>query len=382
MLDQPTLLVVLALLQGLLAVVALSLRAGLGDKARGLGTWAVSLACVSVPAALLAAGFSHSSAAILLQNAFWVPAMVLTPIAVRRFLGFPGNGRAFAAAGLVTYALAAGTTVLAGWADQRLVVLASFHVACLVIGLHALMRAHPRLAGLGPLLMAVGLAMLALVQSWRAATVLVEGADAVRFLVGGLVVPVLLVSSMLALTSITVAFLLLATERVRRDLHSLASRDPLSGLLNRRGFHELADPLLALSARRDAPVALAVIDLDDFRRLNEEGGHALGDHAIARVGSRLLAESRAEDVVARFGGEEFVVLMPLTDAEGAQRFAERLRLAVAAELAGLASVPSGLTASIGLVAARGPVEFPALYRRADDALYQAKAQGKNRVFVA
>lgn len=382
MLDQPTLLVVLALLQGLLALVALSLRFGLRDKARGLGAWAASLVCVALPAALLAAGFSQTQAAILVQNALWVPAMVLTPIAVRRFLGFPGGERALAAAGLATYAVTAAATVLEGWADLRLALLASFHAACLLIGLHALLRAHPRLAGLGPLLMAVGLAMLALVQSWRAATVLLEGADAARFLVGGLIVPILLVSSMLALTCITVAFLLLATERVRRDLHSLASRDPLSGLLNRRGFHELADPLLALSGRRDAPVALAVIDLDDFRRLNDHGGHALGDHAIVRVASRLLAESRAEDVVARFGGEEFVVLMPLTDAEGASRFAERLRLAIAAELAGLSSAPGGLTASIGLVAARGPAEFPALYRRADEALYRAKAEGKNRVVVA
>jgi diguanylate cyclase (GGDEF)-like protein len=379
MLDQPTLLFVLALLQGLLAVVALSLRLGLGDKARGLGTWTASLVCVAAPAALLAAGFSQSTEAILVQNALWVPSMVLTAIAIRRFFGFPGRERAFAAIALCTYALAAMATVLAGWAEFRLVVLASLHVACLVVGLHALLRAHPRLAGLGPLLMAVGLAMLALVQSWRAATVLFEGADAVRFLVGGLVVPVLLVSTMLALTCITVAFILLSTERVRRDLHSMASRDPLSGLLNRRGFHELADPLLALSARRDAPVALAVIDLDDFRRLNDEGGHTLGDHAIARVGARLLAESRAEDVVARFGGEEFVVLMPLTDADGARRFAERLRLAIAAELAGLASAPSGLTTSIGLVVARGPAEFPALYRRADEALYRAKASGKNCV---
>lgn len=382
MLDQPTLLFVLALLQGLLAVVALSLRFGLGEKARGLGSWAASLVCVSTAAALLASGFAQSPSAILLQNALWVPSMVLTPIAVRRFLGYPGEERRFAAMALATYAVAAGATVLAGWAELRIVLLASLHVVCLVAGLHALLRAHPRLAGLGPLLMAVGLAMLALVQSWRAATVLLEGADAARFLVGGFIVPVLLVSTMLALTCITVAFLLLATDRVRRDLHNLASRDPLSGLLNRRGFHELADPLLALSARRDAPVALAVIDLDDFRRLNEQGGHALGDHAIARVGARLLAESRAEDVVARFGGEEFVVLMPLTDGEGAGRFAERLRLAVAAELAGLASMPSGLTASIGLVAARGPVEFNAMYRRADEALYRAKAEGKNRVVIA
>ena len=382
MLDQPTLLFVLALLQGLLAVVALSLRFGLGEKARGLGVWAASLACVAVPAGLLAAGFAQSPSAILVQNAFWVPAMVLTPIAVRRFLGFPGGERAFAAAGLLIYALAAAATVLAGWAELRLMALASFHVACLVAGLQALLRAHPRLLGLGALLMAVGLVMLALVQSWRVATVLFEGADAVRFLVGGLIVPVLLVSTMLALTCITVAFLLLATERVRRDLHSLASRDPLSGLLNRRGFHERADPLLALTGRRDAPIALAVVDLDDFRRLNEHGGHALGDHAIARVGARLLAESRAEDVVARFGGEEFVVLMPLTDADGARRCAERLRLAVATELPGLDSAPTGMTASIGLVTARGPADFQAMYRRADEALYKAKAEGKNRVVTA
>jgi diguanylate cyclase (GGDEF)-like protein len=382
MLDQPTLLVVLALLQGLLAVVALSLRVGLGDSARGLGTWAASLACVAVAAVLLASGFAQTQAAILLQNAFWVPSMVLTAIAVRRFLGFPGRERVFAAIALSTYGLAAGATVIAGWAELRLVLLASLHVACLVAGLHALLRAHPRMAGLGPLLMGVGLAMLALVQSWRAATVLLEGADAARFLVGGLVVPVLLVSTMLALTCITVAFLLLATDRVRRDLHALASRDPLSGLLNRRGFHERADALLALVARRDAPVAVAVIDLDDFRRLNDLGGHALGDRAIALVGSTLAAASRAEDAVARFGGEEFVVLMPMTDPEGALRTVDRLRSAIASALA--TSAPDGVvvTASAGLAVARGATTFDALYRRADEALYRAKAAGKDRAVLA
>lgn len=382
MLDQRTLLFVLALLPGLMAIVALSLRVGLGEKARGLGLWALALSFTAAPAALLVGGQGQGTVGVLVQNAFWVPSMVLSAVAARRFFGLFEPNRIAAAVGLAVYAVVALATVREEWATLRIIVLAALHVVCMAVAVHALRSAHPRLAGLGPLLMGLGFVLIALVQSWRGATALLDGADAARFLVGGLVMGVLLVSAMVAQVCITVAYLLLSTERVRGELEALASRDTLSGVLNRRGFHELATPLLALARRRAEPVALAVIDLDDFKAVNDLGGHALGDAVIARLGRVLATECRAEDLVARFGGEEFVVLMPMTDAEGAHRLMERLRLAIASQRLGEAPTVVGVTASIGLAVAGGAAEFEALYRRADDALYRAKAGGKDQVVQA
>lgn len=382
MLDQRTLLFVLALLPGLMAIVALSVRMGLGEKARGLGLWGLALAFTAVPAALLVAGRGEGTVGLLVQNAFWVPSMVLSALAARRFFGRVEPRRIAVAIGLAAYAMVAIATVREDWATLRIVVLASLHVACMVVALHALLTAHPRIAGLGPLLLAIGVVLIAVVQSWRGATALLEGAEAARFLSGGLVMTVLLVSAMLAQVCITVAYLLLSTERVRVELESLASRDALSGLLNRRGFHELAMPLMALARRRGEPVALAVIDLDDFKVVNDRGGHAFGDAVIARLGMLLAAECRSEDLVARFGGEEFVVLMPMTDREGAHRVVERWRRAIA-ELRWEGPAPAvRITASIGWAVAPGAVDFQTLYRRADEALYRAKADGKDRAVMA
>jgi diguanylate cyclase (GGDEF)-like protein len=115
------------------------------------------------------------------------------------------------------------------------------------------------------------------------------------------------------------------------SLQNEARTDALTGLLNRRGFDERATLELARARREDACIALVVFDLDYFKRVNDEWGHEVGDRVLIRTAEVLLATAREIDVVARFGGEEFVVLLPGTDSEQARDFAERVRAALSIE---------------------------------------------------
>lgn len=165
---------------------------------------------------------------------------------------------------------------------------------------------------------------------------------------------------------------------VQRTL-SVPARDPLTGLLDRRGFMEEAGRRLQLADRRGESLALLYIDLDRFKQINDGFGHAVGDavlHAFARVA---LVGVRDDDVVARIGGEEFVILLDDTPLEGAKRVAERIQT----EFRGMAvdGLPDdfGVTLSVGIAASVRGDELEAFMARADAALYEAKAAGRDRV---
>src|SRR5262249_797283 len=114
-------------------------------------------------------------------------------------------------------------------------------------------------------------------------------------------------------------------EEYQRHLMEAALRDPLTGLFNRRQFDERLSAELSAARRHGNTLSLLMIDVDHFKVINDTHGHLAGDAALKMVAQSLLEASRREDVVARFGGEEFVVLARGTDLGGAQRFAERLR---------------------------------------------------------
>jgi diguanylate cyclase (GGDEF)-like protein/putative nucleotidyltransferase with HDIG domain len=164
-------------------------------------------------------------------------------------------------------------------------------------------------------------------------------------------------------------------------LTDAARRDPLTDLLNRRGFEEVFDIELERSRRTSAPLSLVVGDLDRFKRINDEFGHAQGDEALRRVGRASRVAKRSFDSAARVGGEEFALLAPDCDEHGAYMLAERVRADV--ERAFVTGGPGPLTISFGIAT------FPlhgqsaeALLRAADQALYAAKRLGRNRSVIS
>ncbi len=185
-----------------------------------------------------------------------------------------------------------------------------------------------------------------------------------------------------------VAFLLavfvatLTNQRLQRTLDLAASVDPLTGLLNRRAFSLVADRDWAQAVRGKTHLSVLLLDLDHFKNINDLHGHAAGDAVLRRVGEALAKEIRSGDAACRFGGEEFVVLLPDTSAEQAEHFADRLRLVIEALKE---DHPSALpiSASIG-VAEKSPADttWEQLVAASDKALYAAKRTGRNRVVVA
>ena len=163
----------------------------------------------------------------------------------------------------------------------------------------------------------------------------------------------------------------------------LATTDGLTNLLNRRAFGEILDRELSRCDRCSTPASLLLLDLDHFKVINDSHGHAAGDAVLAAVGKLLRSEARPYDVVARWGGEEFVIALPGATAPNAQSAAERIRNAIAQLVVRDGTgEPIPLTASIG-VAERQPHEpLDVTVDRADRAMYCAKVGGRNRVCLA
>lgn len=176
----------------------------------------------------------------------------------------------------------------------------------------------------------------------------------------------------------------LAADRIAK-LRTAARSDPLTGLANRAVLFERLVLELSRSRRAREPFTAAVLDLDHFKRFNDRFGHLAGDRLLAAAAGAMREATRDTDLVARFGGEEFVLLLPATGREEALVCLERVRVAVSAIR--LAGVPEGTTASIG-VALYDPTGSPASFsstsflRQADGALYQAKRRGRDRIVVA
>jgi diguanylate cyclase (GGDEF)-like protein len=171
----------------------------------------------------------------------------------------------------------------------------------------------------------------------------------------------------------------LELEAANRALDQQARTDVLTGLLNRRGFESQIAFALALARRGGRPLSLISVDVDHFKRVNDTFGHEAGDEVLRRLARTLDARLRNSDVVARMGGEEFVVLLPDTDAVAAQAIAESL---VATMSAQRDPVVGAITISAGVATVRGTEDDAiTLLRRADSALYEAKGRGRNQVCV-
>ena len=163
----------------------------------------------------------------------------------------------------------------------------------------------------------------------------------------------------------------------------LARLDPLTGLNNRRAFYEIVTPLWNKGIRKGHEMAVMILDLDRFKQLNDTYGHQCGDEALKQVARLLTDNVREGDVVARWGGEEFIVFLDETGQEEATQIANRIRRAIEERPFEMKEGASfHFTASAGVTCSgRGETDLEKLINAADRCLYSAKEQGRNRVLV-
>jgi len=171
---------------------------------------------------------------------------------------------------------------------------------------------------------------------------------------------------------------------MRNDLRRLASTDLLTGIGNRRFFLALSDREIGRRLRRPTPISLAIIDLDFFKSFNDDFGHQAGDDVLRMVATTCQHCLRQTDIFGRYGGEEFAVCMPETDAANAMQVAERLRRSIADLVFQFGDVSRSITISVGVANSHSEDEISLddLLARADNALYRAKDNGRNCVVLA
>ncbi len=165
-------------------------------------------------------------------------------------------------------------------------------------------------------------------------------------------------------------------------LFKQATSDPLTGLHNRSRFHALSSHELLRSQRSREPVTVLLCDVDHFKRVNDQYGHEAGDKVLVHV-TKILSENLREcDVLARWGGEEFLALMPNCRLETAQIVAERIRAAIESASLELGDAVIKVTVSQGVAEVKSTDDLQAAIARADSALYRSKNAGRNQVFAA
>jgi diguanylate cyclase (GGDEF)-like protein len=177
------------------------------------------------------------------------------------------------------------------------------------------------------------------------------------------------------------AYLLLHKERAEGEAVRMATMDPLTGAYNRRTFHEIAERELSRSRRGGRPLSIIMVDIDHFRALNEKYGVRAGDEVLQKIADIVRGALRKEDMLVRYGGEEFLVMLPDVPGPGAVVVAGRIRKSVEADTLVVDTHRVAVTVSVGVSARldEGPESIESLLGRADEALALAKQRGRNRV---
>ncbi|MBO9679177.1 MAG: GGDEF domain-containing protein [Acidovorax sp.] len=190
------------------------------------------------------------------------------------------------------------------------------------------------------------------------------------------------VAVVFAMAAYTARYYYGTVRRAEHQLVALASTDPLTGLSNRRNLIDRAEQALQQPRHAGQPTALVIADIDHFKHINDAHGHEAGDRTIVHVATLLARCCRAQDIAARWGGEEFLVLLPATDTGAATLVAERIRAAVAAQPLAHGSAAIAVTLSLGVAEVAHHEPLGPAIARADHALYRSKEDGRNRVTVA
>ena len=190
------------------------------------------------------------------------------------------------------------------------------------------------------------------------------------------------VSIFFCMASYTARFYYRLVRKTEAKLRELATRDTLTGLANRRHLIEMAQHEIDRTTQTGQPVSIVVADIDDFKRINDGHGHDAGDQVLIHASRLFLDLCRPQDTVARWGGEEFLFLLPATDELTAREFAERVRARVAETRVEHAGAFFTISISMGVATLAESETLESAIGRADRALYRSKTEGRDRVTVA
>lgn len=231
--------------------------------------------------------------------------------------------------------------------------------------------------------MALGYLVVGVLWAMRAIAEVVVPVSAPQAAATSLLLGIAYTTTLIVAMFQTLGFVLLINDRANAELQRMASTDELTEVFNRRAIEAMAIHFVAHARRARVPCAVVMIDADGFKGINDTYGHAVGDQVLQQLVGTIVHSIRQQDVAGRFGGEEFIVLLPGTPEKEAERVANRICSAIAGTPMEIDGHRLSMTISAG-VAALIPEEDDAssMIQRADRALYVAKAQGRNRVMLA
>lgn len=372
----PRTLLLVANLFGMLCALVLWVQArSFPDEIGGLRDWAKAVVFIGFASGLASTrGLLPDLAAIVLSSGLMLFGQWLLIVGLVRYAGGTPRWRptldVLGAVLLVIVWLTYGTQHY----QARLFVMALTHIAFFSTGAYLAGRASPD--GFGRRFLTAFFVIGVLVAVWRIATLPSSVTESADVFDANLIQQIYLGTFSLGVLGLSIGFILLANERLREELEFMATRDPMTGALNRRAFFTRAAVEWSRAERSRQPLSVIVTDIDFFKKINDTRGHHIGDLVIKDFARRTGNMLRLPDILARFGGEEFVILLPDTGLPEARRVAERIRAEI--EQQRDRELPA-YTVSLGVAMRQGAGDVEALIARADEALYQAKSGGRNRV---
>ena len=378
-LDIRTVLALMAINLLITSGVLLIVQRHYRTQVRGVAAWSTAnLVAVAGLICVLLGGRIPAFLSMPLGSTLFPAAGVFYLKALRQFRGEPFDGRALWALIGVTFIALTYWQLITDWPAARLVVFSVVVAALCLLCAWTVLKAPALHAGFAERFTGALFLLQATFNLLRIPDFFIESAllptPFSRLLLG---------LSEIGMALMSFGFVLMIVDKLISELNVLASRDALTGLLNRRAFIDAAKIEFARARRQSEPLTLLMLDIDHFKSINDQHGHAAGDEVLRAVSRAVPPCLRDYDVFARFGGEEFVVLLPATSHDEAVIVAERLRAAVEADNAWFEGRAIRCTMSVGMAVMKPTQhDLDGLLRAADQALYSAKNMGRNRVVCA
>ena len=360
---------------GMMSIVLFFLRSSFPSTIRGIGEWASATTILFIAFALFGLrDMLPDFLTLVVANLLVMVGLCLLFFGSQRHFGLAVSARNWTIFSLIAAVLMIGVTVIVQVNILQVAIMSLFMTVA--FSMHALLILRHGTVSFPNRFTAYVFASQGLINLMRLVSLAFSDASANFYaasIVQAVYVTSLIFGSMLGATGLT----LMASNRLREDLEHLARHDSLTGCLSRRAWLDNCDQEMDRSIRRGRQMTVLMMDIDHFKSINDNYGHQVGDQVIVTFVKHVIGALRRADSLGRYGGEEFVALLPETGTEQALIVAERIRSAVHT-----ATEAPGCTVSIGVATSDVNVSVDGLLARADAAMYRAKNNGRNRVEMA